>query len=80
MAEHKPSIGGGLDKTLLAARLVLILVLVPPAYWLVYRVTTTLFSLYGIVWVPHTISLLIAAELAWVIWTRTGWLFSHREK
>ena len=68
------------DKTLLAVRLFLILTAVPTVYWLVFSVMSTLFSLYGIAWMPHTIALLISAELAWVIWTRAGWLLGSRGK
>ena len=51
---------------------VLILICVPPVYWAIYRGTSTLFWLYGIAWVPHTISLLISIQLAWTIWTRVN--------
>ena len=80
MADQKTSAREPLDKTLLAVRLLLILVAVPPVYWLIYRVTSTLFSLYGIAWMPHTISLLVSIQLTWTIWTRAGWMLANRRK
>ena len=63
--------GREINTPMLLTRALLVAAIAPPVYAIVHWLCTLVFSLYGLVWVPHIISLLVAAEVGWVIWSRS---------
>lgn len=65
------SSGRRLNVPALVARAFLVIVVAPPVFAIVYWLCTTVFSIYNLIWVPHIISVLVAAEVGWIAWSRS---------